>query len=308
MIELGQDEVERLNWFGIKPFVAKTLAWAPVNAVVQLAARTILPRRIGRRLPVSRRYVDYALASGQSVRLIDPLHDLIAKDIYWGGAQPTSRAERNKLKVFELLCRDAKTVIDIGAYGAFYCVLAARANPDLRAIGYEIVPQNYIHSIRNVLENNVADRVEVRLCGIGDSPGVIRLPISIGRTSFMTSISLGSKFDSGISIPVRTLDAESEGLLGPCVVKIDVEGFEDKVFQGAGQFIRDAKPDIICEILPDAHAAAAMIDEMLRPLGYRTFAFEDGGAVEYDKITPHDVMRDWLFSASERIDSVLAQI
>lgn len=298
MIELGAEDVRRLNWFGLKPAVARLLASRAVNPLVQLAARKVLPRRIGRRLPLARDHVDYQLASGAKIRLVDPLHDTIARDIYWGGSQPTSAAERHKLRCLERLCGQAAVMLDIGAYGAFYALIAARANPQLRAVAYEIVPQNYFHAVRNVLENDLLDRVEVRLCGIGSEPGTIRLPVSIGQTSFLSSISLGSKFDNGVSIPVRTLDSETDKMTGPFLVKIDVEGFEEQVFDGGRTFIERARPDIICEILLDADAASAMIDGLLRPLGYRTFTFEDSGLVEHDRIQPRAALRDWLFTTS----------
>ncbi len=305
MIEVGAEDVRRLNWFGLKPAVARLLASRPVNPVVQLAARKLLPKRIGRRLPLARDYVDYQMASGAKIRLVDPLHDTIARDIYWGGSQPTGAAERHKLRCLERLCARADTLLDIGAYGAFYALIAARSNPQLHAVAYEIVPQNYFHAVRNVLENDLLDRIEVRLCGIGSEPGTIRLPISIGKTSFLSSISLGSKFDTGVSIPVRTLDTETEAMTGPFVVKIDVEGFEEQVFEGGQNFIERARPDIICEILPDADAASAMIDRLLRPLGYRTFTFEDSGLVEHDRIAPRAELRDWLFTASNEAEALL---
>ena len=42
----------------------------------------------------------------------------------------------------------------------------------------------------------------------------------------MTSMSLGSRFDDGVAIPVTTLDAETRELSGPFLMKIDVEGYE----------------------------------------------------------------------------------
>lgn len=307
MLEIGPDDVRRLNWFGVKPGVAKLLAWRPANAVVQLVARTVLPVKLARRLPLARNRVHYRLANGQDVSLLDPINDRVARDIYWGGSQPTRIPDRRKLKCVELLSEGAEVFLDVGAYAGLYALIAARSNPRLRAVTYEIVPQNYLHTVRNILENDLADRIEARLCGIGAEPDTIRLPVSMGGTSFMSSISLGSRFGSGISVPVRTLDSETEDLEGPVVMKVDVEGYEEQVFLGGQQFLKRSRPDVICEILPDAEAACDSIDSMLRPLGYRTFAFEESGVVEHPKVVPQPVLRDWLFTTREDIDALLAK-
>lgn len=304
MIEFGQDDFRRLNWFGLKPPLASLLASRAVNPLVQFAARNFLPAKIGRRLPLARRHVDYELVSGKNIRLLDPLHDIVARDIYWGA----SRSERRKLRVFERLCSRADILLDIGAYGALYALIAARSNPKLRAIAYEIVPQNYFHAVRNVLENDLTERIEVRLRGIGAAAGTVCLPISVGRTSFLSSVSLGSRFSKGVSIPVRTLDRETEGWSGSIVMKVDVEGYEDQVLAGGQAFMKRCLPDVICEILPDANAASERIEAMIRPLGYRTFTFEEAGVVERQKVEPQPVLRDWLFTTSKDVDALLASV
>jgi FkbM family methyltransferase len=301
LIELDARDVRHLNWYGAKPIAARLLSSPGINQLAQLAARAVLPNRQLHRLPLARRHVDYKLADGSCVRLLDPLHDTIARDIHWGGAQPTDPAERLKLRTVERLSKSAATFLDVGAYAGLYALIAARSNPKLRAIAYEIVPENYLLTLRNILENDLASRVEAKLRGIGEREATIRLPERMGAASNLSSISLGSRFDAGVAVPVSTLDAETRGLAGPFLMKIDVEGFEEQVFLGGKQFIETSRPDMICEILPADGAACATIEAMVRPLGYRTFTFEADAIVEHGEIAPRPALRDWLITARPQI-------
>lgn len=51
-----------------------------------------------------------------------------------------------------------------------------------------------------------------------------------------------------ITIPAVTLDKFAQDHLAPAVIKIDVEGAEDEVLNGADIVIRHSKPILICEI------------------------------------------------------------
>ena len=294
-IELSTSDVRRLNWFGVKPFIAKVLGSSPLNPAVQLAGRTILPQRIASRLPLNRRKVEYRLNDGASVELLDPLHDTVARDIYWGSGKPISSAERHKLSVFESLSKDAALFLDIGAYAGLFALIAARANGDLKAVAFEIVPENYLLLLRNIIANDLVGRIEARLCGLGAAHSTLVMPAQFGAASYLSSISLGSKFEQGVAIPVAPLDDQLEEVRGSVLMKIDVEGFEAQVFRGGEKFIRAHRPDIICEILPGADESCRLITDLLEPLGYRWYSFEDSGLTHQENLAPQSVMRDWLF-------------
>jgi FkbM family methyltransferase len=299
-IELGPDDVRRLNWFGAKPLIAGILAAPLINPALLAIGRVLLPERVARRLPLNQRAATYRLDDGSSIKLLDPRHDLIARDIYWGGGKSTDPAERHKLSALEHLSKSAALFVDVGAYAGFCSLIAARANPNLKALAYEIVPENFLLLVRNVIANDLAQRVEPRLRGIGEMPGSMKLPVGFGAASLMSSISLGSEFADGVSIAIEPLDKELAAADGPILMKTDVEGFEDRVLCGGVSMIRRHRPDIICEILPGAHESCATIAKILSPLGYRSFCFEAGGAEPRDGPEPAAGMRDWLFTTKDR--------
>lgn len=304
-MKLGDPEFDRLNWFGGKRALAKLLGYRAINPFVQIAGRTLLPARLAQRLPLARPRVTYRLSDGQVVHLLDPLHDIIARDIYWGGARPTLVAEHRKLRCIEELSKASATFLDVGAYSGICALIAARSNPNLVAVAYEILPENFLLLTRNIIDNDLAARVQAKLRGIGAAAATIRLPATMDLPSNPTSVSLGSAFRDGISIGVENLDEETLGLAGPFLVKVDVEGYERDVLEGATSFVAKYAPDFICEILPDASDGSRVIEAILSPLGYRWFVFEEDGTIEREQITPDSVPRDWLFTVRRDVDALL---
>jgi len=109
-------------------------------------------------------------------------------------------------------------------------------------------------------------------------------------------LSLGSTFEDGVVIKVASLDDQVKDLREPFFVKIDVEGFEQQVFKGAGSFIATDRPDVICEVLRIRRGARAVIAKMLEPLGYRWFVCNDEGMVARDGLETESIPRDWLLT------------
>jgi FkbM family methyltransferase len=283
---------------GAKKLIAAALRFGPLNSLVLGAARAILPPRVHHRFPVARRSIEYRLFGGGSVTLLRPDRDQLARDIYWGGGRPTSAAEQHKLRCFEELCRDTATFIDIGAYTGFFCLVAARANPAIRALAFEIVPENFLALIRNVVENDMVGSIAAKLVGLGAENSHLRVPPSLELVSLESSVSLSARFTKGVEIPIRTLDEQCLSCGAPFLLKIDVEGFEPQVLRGAAKMIRKHRPDMICEVLPDVNTAEPL-NGLLKPLGYRFFEFTDDGPLEHPKVEVRAVMRDWLFTARD---------
>ncbi len=228
--------------------------------------------------------------------MLEPVRDEVARTIYWGGGRCLSAADQYALDCVERLCADARTFADIGAYSGLFALVAARAQPELKAIAFEIVPENYLLVGRNIIENDLVGRVEARLCGISDKAGSMTMAPALNLERLASSMSVGSMFTSGVRVPIATLDEAIDGCEGPVVLKVDVEGFEANVLRGGSALLDRHRPDIICEILPRS-ADFPEIEEMLGVLGYRFFLFTDDGLKHCDHIDPTQDGRDWLFTA-----------
>lgn len=276
----------RQNWFGAKPIAGRLLT----NPAAHWIARAALPPHVRHRLPV--RTASVAYVSGPlRVTLLDPYRDQVAKDLYWGGGRPTSRADANVLRYIEAQAQQADIFLDIGCYSGLFAILAAKANPQLRSVAYEILPENHQAIVRNVAANGA--QVEVKLLGLSDTQGSITMPTHYGSLSHPSSMSLSESFSDGVQVPYVPLD--DEGHDGRILMKIDVEGWEWQVLAGARRTIAACRPSMICEILRNAPNVAE-INGLLEPLGYRFFLSRDDGLVERERIEPDETFRDWLLS------------
>lgn len=278
------------DWLGLKPIASRIL----VNPAFHRIGRHLLPEHVLHRLPVGAKSVDYLPRNCAPVTLLDPFKDQVAKDIYWGKGRPPSAADRRVLDYIERAAAGAETFLDIGCYSGLFAILAVHANPRLRSVAYEILPENHAMIARNILINRV--RAEVKLCGLSDAPGTITMPTNYGSMSHPSSISLSDSFDDGVEIPVTTLDAE--GYSGPMLWKIDVEDFEWNVIKGAARTIAENRPNIICEILRSSRHHGE-IEALLKPLGYRFLLATDDSFEERPSIVPTADGRDWLFTTSD---------
>jgi FkbM family methyltransferase len=124
--------------------------------------------------------------------------------------------------------------IDVGANIGSYTVLAAGA-VGARTISCEPIPTTYRHLLDNVRLNNLEPLVQTRNVAIGSSAG--NIPFSSGLDTMNHALSPGEKVEGVVNVPVAVLDT----LLAqeaPVVMKIDVEGYETEVLNGATETMR----------------------------------------------------------------------
>ena len=301
----GGAELRRQNWGGVKPHVKRLLGAPVINPALHAVARA-LSLKI-HRLPVRRESVTYRLYGGGSFEMLDPMACQIAHDIHWGEGRFSARRDRLFAHAMERLNRDADLFVDAGAYSGFHSMLAATANPALKARAFEIVPQTFGLILRNAERNGYADRIEARLCGLGEEPGEIHMPETLDSASLPSGLSLGSNMGGGVIVPVARLDDACADLSGRMVIKVDVEGLEGAVVRGGAGLFARLKPDLMCEI--STHGGQfEPVTAVLKPLGYRFYRFTDAGLVEAETRDPKVRGRDWLMSARDDLSDLIAAV
>jgi FkbM family methyltransferase len=289
----GERDLRRNNWRMMKPLIGKAFKLPVVNPALHFLGRAVLPPAVLHRLPVAGRHVRFETRTAGPITLLDPGSDIVAKDIYWGKGRPTAPADGHILDKVESLARQASTFLDIGAYSGLFAMIAAKANSGLKAITYEILPESHVLIVSNVIENDLVGQVDTRLRGLSDAPGSLTMPIRSVSFTHPTSLSIESAFESGVNIPVTTLDRDLPEIDGPLLIKIDVETFEWQVLQGAAETIRRHRPDMICEFLPESEHHRE-VQDMLSPLGYRFYVALDSGFEERPSIVPDPSGMNWL--------------
>lgn len=302
--QISHGDMRAMTWGGLKPLVRQVISWPVINPLLIGLARAT-GGAWKSRLPVAIRSAAYRTLDGQTVRLMDPTVDQVARELFWHDGRPHRRGDRLAMRALELLSGDAEVFLDIGSYTGLFALVAARVNPGLHAHAFEIVPDNFLLIQRNIIENDLIGRVEAHLTGLGGTPGQMTLPRGSGLSSLPSSLSLGSDFAEGIRIPVASLDSLFGTETGRMAIKIDVEGFEGEVLRGGLETIGRLKPDIICEVLT-GHGQA--VQETLGPLGYRFWRFSDEGLIASDTVAGVRRDRDWFLSARPDAEALVARI
>lgn len=145
---------------------------------------------------------------------------------------------------------------DVGANIGFYSWLMMSADPQLKAVVFEPDPDT-AGLVRKTIANADLSRVELIERAASAELGQAEF-IQDGLSSATSHLAGSGTGARGrrILVPTTTLDHELTVRGAPDLVKIDVEGAEARVLDGARTLIREAGPVIIIECLDGARAPA----------------------------------------------------
>lgn len=298
----------RQRWYGAKPVVKRALAHPVVHTLIRPVSLVLGDRIRRERLPAPATVKDVtARMAGVEFVMRRPDRCIIAKELYWGNGRRPRAGDQLALDVFAALARPANLVLDIGAYTGVFSLLAARVSPAAQVHAYEVVPAVVEAALENVAANGLSDRVTVHGLGLGADGDQVRIPSGTGGSALPDFYSTRERFADGVEVDIQSLDAATSKITEspPALLKIDVEGSEDRVLAGGGRFLTDYRPDILCEVLI-AEADPAAIQRVLDPLGYRYFRVEQDALRPHPALTPTAEFRDWLFTT--RPDEDLAAL
>jgi len=173
--------------------------------------------------------------------------------------------------------RDDDLFVDVGANVGAYSILACAA-AGARGVAIEPIPSTYERLIENIRINHLENRVRCLNVGIGRD---------IGWGSFTndreTANHVVAESERGANVvaaAIRTLD-DVVGSDIPSVIKIDVEGYETPVLEGAVEILRNpGLHSVIMEIngsgdrygYDESHIIELMLD-----LGFRSCSYNPLG-------------------------------
>ena len=179
-------------------------------------------------------------------------------------------------------------VWDVGAHIGFHTLgFASLVGPSGHVVGFEPNSSNRERLEWNLERNaDLAARIEILPCALsdrnGDSSLVISRDIESGASSMSFLDGTTPSVDPGIArewnkvvVPVRTADAlvRDGTAAAPDIIKIDVEGAELLVLQGATEIVRTLWPTVIVE----AHSANLAVETQrwLHEQGYAVHVLAD---------------------------------
>jgi FkbM family methyltransferase len=158
--------------------------------------------------------------------------------------------ERQESERIRETIHEGMVCLDIGAnIGYFTLLLGALVGPRGTVIAYEPDPSNYQLLLRNVLHNNYDKRVvceQLALSNYSGTANFFRSAISSGMhtcSSLMQEQFPTYENPEVITVPCMTLDDYFPLAEHITFIKLDVEGFELQVLEGATDFL-ELNPDL----------------------------------------------------------------
>ncbi|MEP7055731.1 MAG: FkbM family methyltransferase [Actinomycetota bacterium] len=179
------------------------------------------------------------------------------------------------------LAGEVSVVFDIGANIGQTVVRVRRALPHVQIYSFEPVPSTYAKLVANVGSMRGVDCVQ---SAVGDAEGEIEITESL--ISGHNTIHLSAKPESPtITVPLTTVDAfaTERGVDIVDLLKIDTEGYETAVLQGAKGLLETGRVRFVlaeCDFThrpEEPHGAFFDIADTLLPLGFRVVATYVGG-------------------------------
>jgi FkbM family methyltransferase len=138
------------------------------------------------------------------------------------------------------LAKEGGVLVDVGANYGYYSLLWAGKNRRNKVFAFEASPVNYPAIRQNIEQNGFCSQIDLRGVAVGRESGLLKFsPGPQGETGW-GGFSLDSS-GNGAEIPVQTLDNLLPQDLAIDVLKIDVEGADTWVLQGATRLLKDQR-------------------------------------------------------------------
>lgn len=196
-------------------------------------------------------------------------------------------SEPHVQQALALLVDGGDVVYDIGANIGFFSILAARlTGPTGHVVAFDPLASNAERIVHNSSLNGF-DWVEVRTIAVGREDGDARFLVSeVSSWGRLASTGRHEGHTGETGVRVQTLDSiVASGTRPPQVVKIDVEGAEADVLDGARVTIGAHRPRLIIEL----HGTNAAVADRLDSLGYAGIVIGDTATVRKAQWNAHVV-------------------
>ena len=189
------------------------------------------------------------------------------------------------------LVRSGDTAFDVGANVGQYSVLLSRiCGPAGRVWAFEPVPETYWR-LRETLVLNRCENVVPVQRAICAKVGTAKMNLFEPQFSGWNTLGMPSMItpDGGRVSPVHSVDVlsqtlddfcEAEGIARVNFLKVDVEGLELAVFQGAERLLRERCVDYLCfeiskEPLKGAGIDSRQVFAALETHGYQAYRYDE---------------------------------
>src|ERR1041384_179943 len=185
------------------------------------------------------------------------------------------RTGEPELAILRELMPNGGTAVDVGANQGFFALALSDAAD--RVVGFEANP-DYARFARWMLRG----RAEVHEVAISDKPGRATFYVPLSDEGMVLHFAgnlkqTHSQFKNQKTYDVELRTLDSYGLEGVRFIKVDVEGSEREVLDGAKGIIARDRPGLLLELLSGTHAdPGAYAGDICNDFGYDCFVVQKG--------------------------------
>ena len=164
--------------------------------------------------------------------------------------------------------------VDIGANVGSYTILACSAI-GARGLAFEPVPSTYMRLVENMRLNQLDEKVKCINKGVGAQQGTIDFTSDSDTTNH--ALASGEQCDNKVTVEVTQLDTALDGE-NPSLIKIDVEGYETPVLEGAQETLRKQTLNAVIMELNGSGGRYGFDESKILDLmlgnGFRTYSYD----------------------------------
>jgi len=215
----------------------------------------------------------------------------------WRALRKARDGHEGELKLLSAIVPHDRMAVDVGANRGNYTFFLSRLAA--ATVAYEPAPP-----MARFLREAKLPRVEVREAGVSNAGGALTYYAQLnakGKPQYNVGHLGGGHPEgkTGIEIPVLAVRLDDEDLGDVGFIKIDVEGHEYEVIDGARALLARCRPNLLVEILEgrgDREAVARnKTVQLLGELGYEAYVFARGALRPLSDAPLSDAVMNYIF-------------
>jgi FkbM family methyltransferase len=221
--------------------------------------------------------------AGYDFKLYNECDDGLVDVLYYG----KKHQEESDLKLFTILAKHARVIIDIGANTGSFSILSAAVNKN--ACIYAIEPYSPNFARLNInLKINDCKNVKPLQVAMGESTGTVEFTVPESNAISEVS-SINGEFSKSMYpdltwkkeiVTLETMDhVRASNSIGKInLIKCDVETYEMNVFRGMDQILREDRPTILFECFLN-HERQEFFNDVQKKYNYYVYGVLTEGLV-----------------------------
>jgi len=172
--------------------------------------------------------------------------------------------EKENIELFKQTIKPGDTLLDVGSYmGVYSIIFLKHLKLNGRVIAYEPNSENLVLLKKHLEWNGCSAGTIVRNVFCGAKNGTTDFYFRPGKCDSISGVHPVDGFDR-VSVPMVTIDSEVANLnLAPSIIKIDAEGSEFEVLEGAAETLNKYKPKLFLSLHLDYLAEKGISEEQL---------------------------------------------